>query len=79
MAKKRVTKKQEKQQATLASEVIRHVVHGQVTTPSVKLSRNAKGDVQIEVSVYADSAEEASKQAQDVFDALCKKYKKVIG
>jgi len=46
----------------------------------VKLSRNAKGETQIEVSVRTDSAEiltadDASVKAQAVYDAMAEKYR----
>lgn len=42
--------------------------------PSVTLSRNAKGDTQIEVVCPADTIEEASEAACKVYDEMCERY-----
>lgn len=47
--------------------------------PSVRLTRNAKGDVQIDVKVYASSTDElgvedAAKIARATFDELARTY-----
>lgn len=58
-------------------------VHGELleetARPSVKLTRNAKGDVQIEVKVYGldaseDAAVNAAAVAQGIYDQLSAKY-----
>lgn len=60
------------------SEIVREGLAGNDGS-SVKLTRNARGEVQIEVRVGAnepgvDTVEQASGKAQAIFDALDAKY-----
>jgi hypothetical protein len=41
---------------------------------SVKLTRNAKGDTQIEVHIFNADPKLAEAQTSEVYDRLCEKY-----
>lgn len=41
---------------------------------SIKLVRNAKGGTQIEVKVYNEDPNVATKKAKELYDGLVKKY-----
>lgn len=60
------------------SDVIERLTEKGGQASSVTLSRNAKGDVQIEVKVYTDetiaSPADAAKVAADLYDSLAKQY-----
>lgn len=45
---------------------------------SVELATNSKGQVQITVKVYAQTIEEAEKQALEAYDRLSAKYKQGV-
>lgn len=54
-------------------------MHEETGRPSVRLTRNAKGDVQIDVKVYAaatdeTAVQEAAQLAQSTFDDLARTY-----
>jgi hypothetical protein len=40
----------------------------------VEMTRNAKGEHQVSVRVYAETPEEAIKQAMDLYNAACAAY-----
>lgn len=60
------------------SDVVERLTEKGGQASSVTLSRNAKGDVQIEVKVYTDETiltpADAAKVAADLYDSLAKQY-----